>query len=442
MRIVERHMELEWGRRGLVYRAILRALGAAAQMSNSTAVEFGVRQLAYMAGVDHTTVARALQVLRTGPYALIDQVTEAQGVRADVYHLVVPAIIAAEAAWRSWRPGRLDAIHPAFRALGRPAAYAYEALSSHPLTPRDLATAALLPRSSAHDALRTLAAHGLAELDRNGRWRRGPADLDVVAAATGAADRAAAHLAEHRADRALWHAWLGIITPYTTPTHDHDQQERDQPDQHREDSDALVPVGAATTPTTTPPSRRTGEGTCGPGSIGRSPAPTRRMAPPWLVPPPRRTPTETDLTWPAEVLTAMGDLRRTHPDDDPILPPDVRAAITADIAAIIADEEHQAAERTAYEAELAALRAAATLTVPDPAPDPAPRPDPAAITAPAAVVTPTTTDASEPAAHPEAAHATPSPPLVAEAITERHHDEPAAAASRGAAQARRLPGGP
>ncbi|MFC7734132.1 helix-turn-helix domain-containing protein [Actinomadura keratinilytica] len=267
-------------------------------MSGSTVVEFGTRQLAYMAGgIDHTTVARALQQLRQGPYALIDLVQEARGVRADVYQLVVPDAVAADAAWRSWRAGRIEALHPCFRVLGLPAAFAYEALAGGALTASELSTAALLPRSTAYDALRTLAEHGLAERTADGRWRRGDADLDAVAAATGADDLAAAQLDGHRRDRREWHAFLGIV---------HDPGRATGSRAHR-------PVAA--------PDGRRRPGRRRPG------ASVRRLAPPWLKPPPRTRPiTEADLPRPKEVDVGLAELHQQYAAADalsqrPSLPP-------------------------------------------------------------------------------------------------------------------------
>ncbi|WP_285497722.1 helix-turn-helix domain-containing protein [Actinomadura sp. NBRC 104425] len=336
VRIVERLLELEWAGKALTYRAILRAIGAAAQMSGSTVVEFGTRQLAYMAGgIDHTTVARALQQLRQGPYALIDLVQDARGTRADVYQLVVPDAVAADAAWRSWRAGRIEALHPCFRVLGLPAAFAYEALAGGEVTASELSTAALLPRSTAYDALRTLAEHGLAERTADGRWRRGDADLDAVAAATGADDLAAAQLDGHRRDRREWYAFLGIVR---------DVQRAAGNGAHR-------PVAAADGGRRRPGRRRPGGG-------------MRRLAPRWLVPPPRTRPvTEADLPRPEEADTEFTVLRRQYAaagalSQRPLVPPDVAAAIRDDLAVIAADEDHLHAERHAYEAELQALREA------------------------------------------------------------------------------------
>lgn len=318
MRIVERLQELEWGERALTYRAILRAIGAAAQMSGSTTIAFGTRQLAYGAAVDHTTVCRALRELRAGPYALIDLVKDARGVRADVYELVIPDAIAAEAARRTWRPGRIEAIHPAFRVLGRPAAFLYEALSTSPAPVNELAIAALLPRSTAYDAIAILAEHGLAERTAAG-WQRTATSLDTVARRVGADELAARQLAGHRADRAEWHTFLGIIavpqeSTAAAPSH--------HPDQQRSGRDGTLHA--------------------------------RRRAPPWLVPPPRNPIAEADFTRSPDIEAEL-DALAEHAQSDSDIPDDVRAAMLADLSCVAADERTPV-EDAAYTAELQVLR--------------------------------------------------------------------------------------
>ncbi|OLT34398.1 hypothetical protein BJF79_07485 [Actinomadura sp. CNU-125] len=306
MRIVERLLELEWGNRALTYRAILRAVGAAAQMSGRTEIEFGTRQLAYMAAVDHTTVSRALHDLCGGPYALIDHVRDAQGVRADLYQLVIPDSILSQATGRTWRPGRIEAIHPAFRPLTRGAAFAYEALTNHEIAAPDLAAAALLPRSTAYQALAELAAYGLAERGPDGGWRRGTADLDQIATWNKGRADAETQLAGHRTDRAEWHAFLGITAQDATEAHG------PCADRHR-----LAP------------------------------------APRSLVPPPRLRPiTERDLARPPDVEALLDEIHSARaPTTRPQIPDDVRAEIRAAHISLAADER-TAAEQAEYENEL------------------------------------------------------------------------------------------
>lgn len=326
MRIVERVQEQQWGERALTYRSILRAICAAAQMSGSTSIEFGTRQLAYAAAVDHTTVSRALRVLREGPYALIDLVQDARGVRADCYELVIPDAIADEAVRRTWRPGRIEAIHPAFRVLGRPAAFMYEALPVGPASVRELAAAALLPRATAYVALTVLAQYGLAERTPEG-WRRAGADLDAVARETGADERAAEQLAGHRADRAEWHAFLGIVSTAGGGT-----------------GLQGPPGGRGRWRAGRPRGRRDGTSFA------------RRRAPPWLVIPPQNLLTEADLARPPEVQTELDALAAdVRPGRD--LPDDVRAAMLADLACLVADERTPV-EEAAYTAELRVLHGA------------------------------------------------------------------------------------
>ncbi|MGI5171323.1 hypothetical protein ACQEU3_43935 [Spirillospora sp. CA-253888] len=354
MYIVERHLELEWAGRALSYRAILRAIGAAAQMAGSTTVEFGTRQLAYMTGLDHTTVARALQALREGPYALISLAQGAEGVRADLYRLVVPDAFVEEATRRRFRSGRIDAIHPTFRKLGLGPAFMFEALSSNPASTVELTTAALLSKTTAYEALQTLAAHGLAERDAHGRWRRGPADLDVVAASLEADVEAEAHLREHREDRAKWHAYLGIISAGCERTEKQDRQGEGE-------------TGAPCTPRT-PRNRSTsaktpragGTVSLAPGEAQRRQrrrqAVRTRPAPAWLKPP-RRLVTESDLGCPPEIQAVLDQVAAEESSEaGSRLSADLYAVIAEDLAVICADEDHQIAERSAYEHELAVMR--------------------------------------------------------------------------------------
>ncbi len=354
MYIVERYLELEWAGRALSYRAILRAIGAAAQMAGSTTVEFGTRQLAYMTGLDHTTVSRALQALREGPYALIALAQRAEGVRADLYQLVVPEALAEEAARRRFRSGRIDAIHPVFRKLGLGPAFMFEALSSNPATAAELATAALLSRTTAYEALHSLAAHGLAERDEHGLWRRGPAVLDVIASVLEADIEADDHLREHRADRAKWHAYLGIISAAGAEFVDGQDQ---QPDNTTGAPAPCAPRTARARPLRAP---RTAPSIPADAAAQRRQrrrqAVRARLAPSWLTPP-RRLVTEIDLACPAEIRAVLDQALLDEMSETlSALPADLHAVIAEDLAVIAEDEACHSAERSAYEHELVALR--------------------------------------------------------------------------------------
>ena len=127
-----------------------------------------------------------LDLLRDEPDPLIDLVSRRQLARADRYALRIPDRYAGSVRWRRRRAGRIDAVHPVFLALGGPAALVYQALDQAEARGAEVARAARLSASATAAALRALAGHGLAERTRRG-WRRGGADLDAVAEATGAA---------------------------------------------------------------------------------------------------------------------------------------------------------------------------------------------------------------------------------------------------------------
>ena len=155
-------------------------------VSGSSVVEFGCRNLALHSALSHRTVARVLQLLRDEPDPLINLVSHRQAARADRYQLRIPDRYADSVRWRRRRAGRVDAAHPAFLVLGGTAALTYQVLDSAEARGAEVARAARLSPSATSAALRVLAEHGLAEHGQRG-WRRGPAVLDNVAEATGAA---------------------------------------------------------------------------------------------------------------------------------------------------------------------------------------------------------------------------------------------------------------
>ena len=128
--------------------------------------------------------------------------------RADRYALRIPDQYADSVRWRRRRrAGRVDAIHPAFLVLGGTAGLVHQVLDGTETRGAEVARAARLSHSAVSSALRTLAEHGLAERGRGG-WRRGPANLDDVAEATGAVDLQRERTERYKQDRESWRARL------------------------------------------------------------------------------------------------------------------------------------------------------------------------------------------------------------------------------------------
>jgi DNA-binding transcriptional ArsR family regulator len=196
-----------WEGRVITVRLVLLALAQAAMVSGSAVTEFGTRNLALHATVSHRTVARVLRMLRDEPDPLIDLVSPGRMARADRYQLRIPAAYAASVQWRRRRAGRIEAAHPAFLVLGGPAALVYDALGRDEARGAEMARVARLSPSAASAALRVLAGHGLAERGRRG-WRRGPAGLDAVAEAIGAAGLHRERAERYAEDRETWRARL------------------------------------------------------------------------------------------------------------------------------------------------------------------------------------------------------------------------------------------
>ena len=198
-----------WGRRAVVVRQLLAAIGQAAMVSGSSVLEFGTRNLSLHSGLSQRTVSRLLAMLYAEPDPLLDVVTRGRMARADRFALRVPDAYADSVRWRRRRAGRIDGIHPAFLVLGGTAGLVHQVLDSTEARGAEVARAARLSPSATSAALRTLAEHGLAERGRDG-WRRGPANLDDVAASTGAADLQREREARYKKDRESWRARLAM----------------------------------------------------------------------------------------------------------------------------------------------------------------------------------------------------------------------------------------
>ena len=176
-------------------------------VSGSSVLEFGTRNLSLHSGLSQRTVSRLLQFLYDEPDPLLDVVSRGRMARADRFALRIPDACADSARWRRRRAGRIEAIHPAFLALGGTSALVYQALDVDETRGAEVARAARLSTSATSVALRVLAEHGLAERGPGG-WRRGPVALADVAESTGAADLQREREARYKRDRESWRARL------------------------------------------------------------------------------------------------------------------------------------------------------------------------------------------------------------------------------------------
>lgn len=196
------------GRQGLTRRLLLRALANAAQKKGSRYLEFGCRSLALAMGVDHSTAAAALRLLRSEADPLLVLLENKRGVLGDLYELVIPDQVRDTIERRPWKAGSIQAIHPVFRGLGLPVAFVYEQLETASRNSFDLAEAALVSQRAAQQALHTLSTHGLATRTATG-WSRGTRTLNSVAAALGIDVIVEQVQARYRQQRQAWRALLG-----------------------------------------------------------------------------------------------------------------------------------------------------------------------------------------------------------------------------------------
>ncbi|XKH58581.1 MarR family transcriptional regulator (plasmid) [Citricoccus nitrophenolicus] len=200
-------------RRGLLKRMLLRSIAEACMKTGARSISFGVRALAVACGTDAGTISRHLKELIRESTPLLRLSSRGRGIEADTYELVIPDHLSEGARSRSWRPGKIHALRPAFRELGVPEALVFEQLenSANPLPVRSLVTNTGLSRTAVNDALTVLASWKLAA-GAGGLWTLVPgADggyLEALAERLGATEQVLAQISRYRTERAEWHAWL------------------------------------------------------------------------------------------------------------------------------------------------------------------------------------------------------------------------------------------
>jgi DNA-binding transcriptional ArsR family regulator len=205
-----REVNYQESRIGMARRMVLRSLGEAAHMTASRFIEFGVRSVAVATGLDHTTVALHLKALRSEKDPLITLVEEARGTKGDLYMLTVPEELKTEAEEAAWQKGKIHALRPAFRELGLPAAFVYEALEHSPAQPiAELVRITRLSRSAVNEALEILAAWNLVARTGGKSWSVvASTSLKQLAEHLGVLEAVAAQLQRYKNDRIIWREWL------------------------------------------------------------------------------------------------------------------------------------------------------------------------------------------------------------------------------------------
>ncbi|WP_157116513.1 hypothetical protein [Nocardia vaccinii] len=173
-------------------------------------VEVGGRSLSIMACLSETTVWQLLRDLRDLPGSPILRIRRGAGVLADQHALVLPSING-----RRVRPGptevqraRIAPVHEAWSVIGLHCRRLYDAVAHCGLTtPADAIAAAKISRSAGYSALASLTTAGLLN-HRHGQITVGPVHLDRIALAHNLPQARMERIAQHKRQRAVWHAWL------------------------------------------------------------------------------------------------------------------------------------------------------------------------------------------------------------------------------------------
>jgi len=149
-------------------------------------------------------VASVLKTLREEEDPFIVRLSEAHGLQADTYELVIPDALEDLRTLR-WRSGIIRAVHPMFRVLGGAAYLVWETLASagsSEVTSFDISANTGVPVRTVQEALVELGELGLCE--RRGTGWLAVGDPDEAGEMLGADLVHADVVAGHRRDRAQW----------------------------------------------------------------------------------------------------------------------------------------------------------------------------------------------------------------------------------------------
>ncbi|HEX9229325.1 MAG TPA: helix-turn-helix domain-containing protein, partial [Arthrobacter sp.] len=182
-----------------------------------------------------TTVALHLKALRSEKDPLVTLVEEGRGTKGDLYMLTVPEELKTAAEDASWQKGKIHALRPAFRELGLPAAFVYEALEHSPTMPTaEIVRVTRLSRTAVNEALEILAAWNLVARNAGRAWSVvASTSLKQLAEHLGVLEAVAAQLQRYKADRIIWREWLAknvnTVAELLSPGEDYPWEEFEGP---------------------------------------------------------------------------------------------------------------------------------------------------------------------------------------------------------------------
>lgn len=223
------HRLQQRGREGLSLRLLIRGLLGYMRAKETDILDVGCRTLAAAMGKHHVTIARLLPILAAASDGILTKIADARQKAADVYLIQLPEQYQQLARELTWRKGKIHAIRPVFRALGDPAALAYEAIERGRQSP----TTAEIVRSSGIS--RNACAAALAEMEtlgmiqrEGGTWRTTSVNLRMLAARLGVLDDYLDQISRNRHERAIWHAYLARFLDTHLEIADLYDQEREE----------------------------------------------------------------------------------------------------------------------------------------------------------------------------------------------------------------------
>ena len=217
------------GREGLSLRLLIRGLLGYMRAKETDILDVGCRTLAAAMGKHHVTIARLLPILAAASNGILTKIADARQKAADVYLIQLPEQYQQLARELTWRKGKIHAIRPVFRALGDPAALAYEAIERgrHSPTTAEIVRASGISRNACSAALAEMETLGMIQRE-GGTWRTTSVNLRMLAARLGVLDDYLDQISRNRHERAIWHAYLARFLENHLEEADLYDQEREE----------------------------------------------------------------------------------------------------------------------------------------------------------------------------------------------------------------------
>ena len=197
-----------WTVHAVLQTLAINAARAGETINGTPVVGVGGRGLSLSSGLlSPDTMWRVLRDIRDRPGSPVTRIRVHNALDADWYALTLHNQIETDPVKLAC--ARVEEVHEAWSILGHQRRRIYELIAHQGVTcTADIYAAAHVSTSTGNDAIAVLATAGLVTKTGPGTVAPGPTSLDAIAAAHHTHDQRRARVAEYRAEREVWRAWL------------------------------------------------------------------------------------------------------------------------------------------------------------------------------------------------------------------------------------------